>query len=130
MKITYEFATGEVTEVEVTDELGGIIIDSRREEESLARKERRHCYSLDAIAYEGKEYAAEDFAEAILSSAEEERQRIQEALSHLTEVQKHRLLLRAGGLSYHEIASREGKNVRAIFESIEGAKKKFLKFYR
>lgn len=129
MKITYEFATGEVAEIEVTDEIGSVIIDSRREEESLTRKERRHCYSLDAITYEGEEYAAEDFTEALLCNAEEQ-QRIREALSHLTEVQRRRLLLHADGLSYHEIAGREGKNVRAIFESIEGAKKKFLKFYR
>lgn len=130
MKITYEFVTGEVAEVEVTDEIGSIIIDSRREEESQDRKERRHCYSIDAILYEGEKYGTEDRIEALLSDSEENRQRVREAFSRLTEVQRRRLLLYAGGLSYHEIAQREGKNVRAIFESLEGARKKFLKFYR
>lgn len=49
MKVKYEFDNGEVTEVEVSEEIGAMIIDSRREEESGNRKERRHCYSLDAI---------------------------------------------------------------------------------
>ena len=30
MKVTYKFATGEVTEVEVSDEIGTVILDSRR----------------------------------------------------------------------------------------------------
>lgn len=45
MKITYKFTTGEVTEVEVSDEIGAVIVESRRKEENLARKERYHCYS-------------------------------------------------------------------------------------
>ena len=57
MKITYKFTTGEVTEVEVSNEIGTVIIDSRRKEENLARKERYHCYSYDAAEFEGQEYA-------------------------------------------------------------------------
>ena len=43
MKIKYESVTGEITEVEVSEEIGAVIIDSRRKEENLARKERYHC---------------------------------------------------------------------------------------
>ena len=57
MKIRYEFANGEVTEVEVSEEVGAVIVESRREEENLARKNRYHCYSLDDVDYEGLEYA-------------------------------------------------------------------------
>lgn len=53
MKIKYEFATGEVTEVKIEDSIGAVIIDSRREEDSAEREHRRHCYSIDAITYEG-----------------------------------------------------------------------------
>ena len=42
MKIEYEFANGEKTEVEVSTEIGAVIIDSRREEASGDRKYRRH----------------------------------------------------------------------------------------
>lgn len=33
------------------------------------------------------------------------------------------------GLSLREIARREGKDIKTIRESIEGARKKFLKFF-
>ena len=56
MKVSYEFADGTTFEVEVSDELGPMIISSRTAEESSDRKERRHCWSLDAILYEGTEY--------------------------------------------------------------------------
>ena len=37
---------GENSEVEVNEEIGTFILDSRREEDNLGRKERYHCYSL------------------------------------------------------------------------------------
>ncbi len=48
MKIKYEFADGMVSEVEVEDSIGAVIIEDRRLEDNLTRKERYHCYSLDA----------------------------------------------------------------------------------
>lgn len=129
MKLRYEFDNGEVTEVEVSEEIGAMIIDSRREEESGNRKERRHCYSLDAIAYEGIEYGTPDFTEEMFDDREERDARVREAFSHLSGVQQRRLLMLAGGLSIREIAKREGKNYRTVHESIEAARKKFLKFF-
>ena len=38
-------------------------------------------------------------------------------------------MLLAAGLSVREIARREGKNFKSVYESIEAAKKKFLKFF-
>ena len=55
MKIKYEFVDGKISEVEVTEEIGSVIIESRRLEDNLARKERYHCYSLDAVDFEGSE---------------------------------------------------------------------------
>ena len=62
MKISYEFVNGETTEVEVSESIGAVIIDSRRDEASDNRQERRHNYSLDAITYEGEEYVLPDGA--------------------------------------------------------------------
>ena len=56
MKIKYKFATGEVMEIEVSDEIGAVITASRKAEHALEERNRYHCYSLDAIDYEGLEY--------------------------------------------------------------------------
>ena len=51
LKINYTFANGETSDVEVNEEIGNLILDSRREESNQDRKERYHCYSLDAADY-------------------------------------------------------------------------------
>ena len=58
-----------------------------------------------------------------------ENQRIKEAFEQLSEVQRHRLLMLAEGVSLREIARREGKDIKSIRESIEGGRKKFLKYF-
>lgn len=74
MKIKYEFIDGTITEVEVEESIGAVIIESRRKEDNLARKERYHCYSLDAAQFEGEEYADDATPESILmDNLEEER---------------------------------------------------------
>ena len=60
MKVEYKFADGTVSEVEVSEEIGTYIMDSRRKENSANRKERYHCSSLDAILYEGSEFGYEE----------------------------------------------------------------------
>ena len=57
LTINYTFANGETSDVEVNEEIGNLILDSRREESNQDRKERYHCYSLDAVEYEGEDYA-------------------------------------------------------------------------
>lgn len=128
MKINYTFANGEVSEVEVNEEIGNVILDSRREENNLDRKERYHCYSMDAAKYEGEEYADQETPESALF-LQLENKSIADAFDKLSEVQKRRLLMLAQGLSVREIARREGKDIKTIRESIEGARKKFLKFF-
>lgn len=128
MKIKYVFQNGEEIDVEVSEEIGNIILDSRREEENLARKERYHCYSLDAAEFEGEDYADPDTPETVLLSRLEGKH-IAETLDGLSEVQKRRLQLLAQGLSVREIARREGRDIKTVRESIEGAKKKFMKLF-
>ena len=128
MKISYTFANGENSEVEVNEEIGTFILDSRREEDNLGRKERYHCYSLDAAEFEGEEMADCETPETVLMGQLENRQ-IEEVLGCLSEVQKRRILMLAQGLSIREIARREGKEIKTIRESIDGARKKFKKFF-
>ena len=129
MKIKYEFVNGDITEIEVADEIGAMIVDSRRAEDSADRKERRHCYSSDAIDFEGEEYGTPDFTEMLFDNRTEQNARVREAFSHLSEIQQKRLRMLAGGLSIREIARIEGKNYGSVRESIEAARKKFLKFF-
>ncbi len=128
MKIQWKFADGTTSEVEVNEEIGNYITASRREESNLDRKERYHCYSLDAIVYEGLEYATDVTPETDLIR-EENAARINTALDKLSETQKRRLLMFADGLSVNEIARIEGVAPNAAWKSIEGAKKKFKKHF-
>lgn len=60
IKIKYVFVDGKSIELAFDEEelAAAYILEDRRREESQARKERRHTYSLDAIEYEGQEYFA------------------------------------------------------------------------
>ena len=128
MTICYKFATGEVTEVEVSDEIGAVITASRKAEHALEERNRYHCYSLDAIDYEGLEYGKCD-EYPIEDDSAERAERVREAFSHLTEVQRRRLRLYADGKTLREIAALENASFQSVAESIEAVKKKFLKNY-
>ncbi len=128
MKISYTFANGENSEVEVNEEIGTFILDSRREEDNLGRKERYHCYSLDAAEFEGEDMADFETPETAMIG-QFDREHIVEALGSLSEVQRRRILMLAQGLSVREIARREGKEIKTIRESIAGAREKFKKFF-
>lgn len=61
MKITYEFVTGEVSEVEVDERLGGVLLDLNRQQDNNDQKETRRHFSLNGMDYEGELFAsAED----------------------------------------------------------------------
>lgn len=127
MKIKYQFADGTTTEVDVSEEIGAVIIDSRKAEHAQDERQRYHCpYSYDAIDYEGEEYAADDTPETEHIRSERDA-RLYTALAALTETQRRRLLMLADGLSLREIARREKADIKTVRESIEGARKKFQK---
>ena len=126
MKIDWKFDNGEISTVEIEDEeIGGFILESRKSEDNLERKERYHCISYDAFEYESNEFAGDDTPETI-TELDFDNERINNALSGLSEIQRKRLLMLAAGLSVREIARIENKNYRSVYDSIEGAKKKFL----
>lgn len=126
MKIKYEFATGEVTEVEVDDSIGTVILDSRRIEENLARKERYHCYSTDA-AWVGEDYADPSTPETEILTKEFSKE-MAEAIAELTEVQQRRLFKYLDGKSMRAIAREEGVQHKAVVDSFNYIKKFLKKF--
>lgn len=129
MKIKYAFLDGTVTEVEVSDEIGAVIIDSRKAEHAQDERHRYHCYSYDAIDYEGEEYGACD-EYAVEDDSAEQTARIREAFSHLTATQQRRLRMYANGKTLREIAAIEEASLQSVSESIEAGRKKFLKIFR
>nr|WP_296476422.1 hypothetical protein [uncultured Acetatifactor sp.] len=128
VKIKYEFADGTVSEVEVEESIGEVIIEDRRLEDNLSRKERYHCYSLDAAQFEGAEYASEETPETKMER-EMDTERISQALDGLSEVQRRRILMLAEGKSVNEIARKEGVHHSVVSETISAARKKFKKFF-
>ena len=128
MKIKYKFVDGTVAEVEVDESIGTVIKESRRLEGNLARKESYHCYSLEAIQYEGAEYSDGETPETKMER-ELDTERIAQALDGLSEVQRRRLLMLAEGKSVNEIARKEGVHHSVISETISAARKKFKKFF-
>ena len=127
MKIKYKFANGEISYVEVSDEVGAEILKSRRIEENRDRKERYHCYSLDGIDFEGDEFAEKDTPESLLLNKEEESL-INEFMETLTDVQKRRLKMRIEGMSLTDIAREEGVEFNPIKRSFVRISKKFQTF--
>ena len=127
MKIKYEFADGTVTEVEADDNIGSFIVEDRRKEENLERKERYHCYPLDAAEFDSLDVADTETPESILSG-KAESEKINAALAQLTEVQKRRLLMYASDMTIREIAAKEGVYHTAVMKSIEQSRKILKKF--
>ncbi len=126
MKIKYKFVDGTVAEFEVDESIGTVIKESRRLEGNLARKESYHCYSLEAMQYEGAEYSDGETPETALEK-EADTQRIAEVMAAMPDVQKRRLLLYAEGKTLREIARMEGVDHKAVKKSIEAARKFFRK---
>lgn len=122
MKIKYEFADGTVSEVEVEESIGAVIIEDRRLEDNLSRKERYHCYSLEAADFEGMEYADGTTPEDDLMEQEFCRE-LQEVLEGLTDIQKQRVKSLTDGLSINEIARREGVAPNAVMKSVKGIRR-------
>ena len=126
MKIKYTFDNGENSEVEVNEEIGAVILESRRKEENMERNRRRRCYSLDDVDFEGDDFADDRTPESLFME-QLDNEHIKETLDKLSETQRRRLLMYAEGMSIEDIARVEGVYHTSISRSIEAARKRFLK---
>ena len=129
MIIKYKFSTGEVMEVEVTETIGIVILDSRRAEHANNERHRYHAaFSLDDKVYESAEIfdSGEDSsAELLEKEAKAEREAL---LAKLTPVQRRRFEMLEDGLTIAEIARRENASFNSVKESIEAARNRLKKF--
>ena len=132
MKVIYRNSDTTTIEIETSEEIAIALTESYRQEDNYDRKCRYHNYSLEAIDYEGEEFAASDTPETVAmdkEASDESSDRYEKALSLLTDVQRKRFLKYASGMSTHEIARQEGSNQKSVHESIEAARKKLKNFY-
>ena len=126
MKINNTFNSGENSEVEVNEEIGAVILESRRKEENMERNRRRRCYSLDDVDFEGEDFADDRTPESLLIE-QIDNEHIKETLDKLSETQRRRLLMLASGMSISDIARQENRDFRTVYDSLEAAKRKFQK---
>nr|DAT74903.1 MAG TPA: RNA polymerase sigma factor [Caudoviricetes sp.] len=127
MIIKYNFANGENSEVEVNEEIGRVLLDMDRLESNGDRKQRYHCYSMDAADYEGSDYASdEDIPSDYINR--QDASRLYAAIAQLKEPQRSRFLQAADGISMQEIARREGVGYYSVYKSVEAARKNLKKF--
>lgn len=128
MKITYKFVTGEVAEVEVSEEIGAVIVDLDRLEYNNDHKETRRHYSLEGKVYEGMDYAVEDPGLEALFAGPTDEERLHAAIRQLSPDQKE--MVRAiyfENMSVNDYATRMGVTQSAISHRLQTVKKKLKK---
>lgn len=128
MKISYKFVTGEVAEVEVSEEIGAVIVDLDRLEYNNDHKETRRHYSLEGKVYEGMDYAVEDPGLEALFAGPTDEERLHAAIRQLSPDQKE--MVRAiyfENMSVNDYAARMGVTQSAISHRLQTVKKKLKK---
>ena len=128
MKITYRFVTGEVTVIDVPDEIGAVIVDLDRQEYNNNHKETRRHYSLEGKVYEGMDYAVEDPGLEALFAGPTDEERLHAAIRQLSPDQKE--MVRAiyfENMSVNDYAARMGVTQSAISHRLQTVKKKLKK---
>ena len=87
MKVRYEFVNGEISEIEVDDNLGELLVDFDRQEYNNDHKETRRHTSLDGMEYEGEAFLSpENTEEQVLKR--EDMARLLRAMEALTPAQR------------------------------------------
>ena len=129
MKITYKFVTGETMKIEVADEIGTVILKSRRKEHADNERHRYHAeFSLDEAVYEGSVFSSAGSDPADVVIRKESDDECEERLSKLTPVQRRRLEKLMDGMSIADIARSENAAFNSVRESIQSARAKLRKF--
>ena len=136
MLIRYEFNDGDVMEIEVDDEIGMTILQSRKEESSDRRQYRRQTLSLDAANDKSSwmrtnEHNPDSFLDR--EELEEMRQRrseeIREIMNQLSDKQTELAqAMHDKKFTQEDYAEKKGVSQSAISQQIRTLRKKFRKF--
>ena len=124
--VSFKSAEGTAEKVEVVSVVYEALKKLQTKEESQARKSRRYPPISDLSDEELYTQAVnkpKSIEDAVFNNLLKEQ--VSQAISELPETMKRRLLLYySEGLTYKQIAEKEGKNPKTIFESIKAAEKK------
>ena len=130
MKIRYEFVNGEVSEIEVDDSLGELLVDFDRQQYNNDHRETRRHVSLDGMDYEGELFASAEDTEGELLRREDTA-RLMEAMEALSPSQRELALkVYFNGKSVTSIAAEEGVDKSAISHRLERIHKKLKKLLK
>lgn len=127
MKITYEFVTGEVSEVEVDERLGGMLLDLDRQQYNNDQKETRRHVSLDGMDYEGELFASAEDTEGE-AERREDMARLFSAMEVLSPSQRElveKVYFEERKIT--DIAHEEGVSKQSVHERVQRALKKLEK---
>ena len=127
MKITYEFVTGEISEAEVDERLGGMLLDLDRQQENNDQKETRRHFSLDGMDYEGELFASAEDTEGE-AVRREDMARLYSAMEALSPSQRElveKVYFEERKIT--DIAREEGVSKQSVHERVQRALKKLEK---
>ena len=128
MKIRYVFVNGEVSEIEVEEALGGLLLELDRQEANNTRAETRRHVSLSELSYEGSLFdAGIDVPEAVWARISADA--LREALQKLPAAQRELIVqVYFQGCRPAEIARAEGVSRQSVSERLQRALKKLQKY--
>ena len=130
MKIRYEFVNGEVSEIEVDESLGELLVDFDRQQYNNDHKETRRHVSLDGMDYEGELFTSAEDTEGELLRREDTA-RLMEAMKTLSPSQRELVLkVYFNGRSLVSIAAEEGVDKSSISHRLERIHKKLKKLLK
>ena len=131
MKIRYEFANGEISEVEVSEELGRTLAEMTHRAALRDRAETRRHVSLDKLLSLGAQIgdcnpSVEELTEQALDMAA-----LRRAVDQLEPQQKELLrMVYEEGRTCASIARDEGVNPRTVRERLYRAQEKLKKIFK
>lgn len=128
MKIRYVFVNGEVSEIEVEEALGGLLLELDRQEANNTRSETRRHISLSELSYEGSLFdAGIDVPEEVWARISAEA--LREALQKLPAAQRELIVqVYFQGRRPAEVARTEGVSRQSVSERLQRALKKLQKY--
>ena len=127
MKISYEFVTGEISEVEVDEHLGGMLLDLDRQQYNNDQKETRRHVSFDGMDYEGEMFVSAEDTEGE-AERREDMARLFSAMEALSPAQRElveKVYFEERKIT--DIADAEGVDKSAISHRLERIHKKLKK---
>jgi RNA polymerase sigma-70 factor (ECF subfamily) len=119
--------TGEVSEVEVDERLGGMLLDLDRQQYNNDQKETRRHFSLDGMDYEGEQFASAEDTERE-AVRREDMARLYSAMEVLSPSQRElveKVYFEERKIT--DIAREEGVSKQSVHERVQRALKKLEK---